>query len=88
MKIKLINCSATINIMDHRMPVKNGIDALKEILNIDDRTMVIFASTDTSVKNEALSLGAHSFKQKPFDIEYLILIIKKALESSKSVMTS
>ena len=78
----------SIIIMDHRMPVKNGIDALKEILNINDRAMVIFASADTSVKKEVLSLGVHSFKQKPFDIEFLISNIKKALESSKSVMLS
>ena len=77
----------SIIIMDHRMPVKNGIDALKEILKIDNRVLVIFASADTSVREEALSLGVHSFKQKPFDIEHLISNIKKALESSKTVVT-
>ena len=73
----------SIIIMDHRMPVKNGIDALKEILKIDNSAIVIIASADSSVKKEALSLGAYSFKQKPFDIDYLISNIKKALESSK-----
>lgn len=78
----------SIIIMDHRMPVKNGIDALKEILKIDNSAIVIFASADSSVKEDALSLGAYSFKQKPFDIDYLISNIKKALESSKSVAIS
>jgi len=78
----------SVIIMDHRMPVKNGIDALKEILNINDHAIVIFASADASVKKEALSLGAHSFKQKPFDIEYLISNIKKALGSSKPITIS
>lgn len=78
----------SIIIMDHRMPVKNGMDALKEILIINNCAIVIFASADTSVKEEVLSMGAHSFKQKPFDIDYLLSNIKKALESSKSISIS
>ncbi|MCK4384108.1 MAG: response regulator, partial [Candidatus Lokiarchaeota archaeon] len=62
----------SIIIMDHRMPVKNGMDALKEILIINNCAIVIFASADKSVKEEVLSMGAHSFKQKPFDIDYLL----------------
>ena len=78
----------SITIMDHRMPVKNGMDALKEILIINNCAIVIFASADTSVKEEVLSMGAHSFKQKPFNIDYLLSNIKKALESSKSISIS
>jgi two-component system chemotaxis response regulator CheY len=78
----------SIIIMDHRMPVKNGIEALKEILNIDNSAIIIFASADTGVEEEALSIGAHSFKQKPFNIDYLISNIKNALESSKSAVVS
>ena len=78
----------SITIMDHRMPVKNGIDALKEILQFDNNARVIIASADTSVKQKALSLGAYSFKQKPFDIDYLLSNIKKALDSPKTVIIS
>ena len=78
----------SITIMDHRMPVKNGIDALKEILQFDNNARVIIASADTSVKQKALSLGEYSFKQKPFDIDYLLSNIKKALDSPKTVIIS
>lgn len=78
----------SITIMDHRMPVKNGIEALKEILRLDNNARVIIASADTSIKEEALSLGACSFKQKPFDIDFLLSNIKKALESSKTIAVS
>ena len=78
----------SVILMDHRMPIKNGIDAFKEILKIDNHAIVIFASADTSIKEEALSLGAFSFKQKPFNIDYLISNITKALEPSKSLMIS
>ena len=70
------------------MPVKNGIEALKEILRLDNNARVIIASADKSIKEEALSLGACSFKQKPFDIDFLLSNIKKALESSKTIAVS
>ena len=78
----------SITIMDHRMPVKNGIEALKEILRLDNNARVIIASADTSIKEEALSLGACSFKKNPFDIDFLLSNIKKALESSKTIAVS
>ncbi len=72
----------SVVLMDHRMPVKNGIEAFKEILEFDKNVVVIFASADLSVKEKALSLGAYSFKQKPFNNDFLISNIKKAIESS------
>ncbi len=66
-------------IMDHRMPVKNGIEATKEIFQIDENARIIFASADESVKDTALLIGAVSFKTKPFDYERLIDNIEKAL---------
>jgi len=70
-----------IILMDHRMPIKNGIDATKEILQIDNHSKIIFTSADTNIREEALSIGAVSFKDKPFTIERLINNIKKALQS-------
>ena len=66
--------------MDHRMPIKNGIEATQEILQIDSNTKIIFTSADARIKEEALALGAFCFMDKPFDIEGLITNIKKALE--------
>jgi two-component system chemotaxis response regulator CheY len=70
-----------IIIMDHRMPIKNGIDATKEIFNnsIKDKPKVIFASIDQVIKDQALSIGVTSFKSKPFTLEKLFNNIKKAL---------
>ena len=66
-------------LMDHRMPKKNGIDASKEILKIDKNVKIIFTTADISIKEEALSIGAFSFKDKPFTVEGLIGDIKNAL---------
>ncbi len=69
-------------LMDHRMPEKTGIQASKEILKIDKNVRIIFTSADMSIKEEAYSIGAFSFWDKPFTIEQLIDDINKALDSS------
>ncbi len=72
-----------IILMDHRMPEKTGIEATKEILQIDKRVKIIFLSADVSIKEEAYAIGAFSFSEKPFTIKYLINEINKALECYK-----
>lgn len=68
-------------IMDHRMPIKNGIEATKEILMDSSKAKpkVIFASADNSIRELALEIGAKSFKDKPFTLQRLYDNIKKAL---------
>lgn len=68
-----------IIIMDHRMPIKNGIEASQEILEIDGSAKIIFASADSSVRDFAKSIGVISFKVKPFDGDLLLRNIDKAL---------
>lgn len=63
------------------MPMKNGIDASKEILKIDNTVKIIFISADSSIKEEVKSLGVISFKDKPISIDYLINNIKKAINA-------
>ena len=69
-------------IMDHRMPVKDGIEATKEILQINPKAKIIFASADNSVKEYAQMIGVISFKNKPFSNELLIKNIEKALQNA------
>jgi two-component system chemotaxis response regulator CheY len=71
-----------IILMDHRMPVKNGIDTTIEILKCDSQLKIIFTSADNSVKNEALSIGAKIFIEKPFNVQRLHHEINKVLKSS------
>jgi two-component system, chemotaxis family, chemotaxis protein CheY len=66
-------------IMDHRMPLKNGIEVMKEIRQIDNEAKVIFISADIQVKAIALSAGAVDFIQKPFSINLLLDSINHTL---------
>jgi DNA-binding NtrC family response regulator len=66
-----------IVLMDHRMPTKNGLDAMTEILQVNDHTKIIFASADISIKQKAIELGAYAFLDKPFNMRKLLAIIEK-----------
>ncbi len=69
-----------IILMDHLMPVKNGLDAMAEILQINNHTKVIFASADITIKQKAIALGACAFLDKPFNLRKLLVIIQKICE--------
>ena len=70
-----------IIIMDHRMPIKNGIEATKEISknSSEIKPKVIFASADNSIREMALEMGVKSFKDKPFTLKKLFDNIRKVL---------
>ncbi len=74
-----------IIIMDYQMPIKNGIEATREILQIDRKVKIIFISADESIRELALSIGAYSFITKPFRLKTIIEIIeeiKKVIDES------
>jgi two-component system chemotaxis response regulator CheY len=58
-------------LMDHRMPVKNGLEAMKEILDIDSGAQVVFLTADAAVAEHALAAGAADILLKPFRIDVL-----------------
>lgn len=66
-------------LMDHRMPIKNGLDAMIEILQIETHEKIIFASADISIKQKALSLGACEFIDKPFNMSKLLTTIQRVI---------
>ena len=73
---------ADLIISDVKMPDMDGIallQAVREFLpDVAVVMMTAFASVETA--REAFKLGADDFIQKPFDVEELKLIVKKALE--------
>ncbi|NVO17963.1 MAG: acetoacetate metabolism transcriptional regulator AtoC [Rhodoplanes sp.] len=73
---------ADVVLMDIRMPRMNGLDAMKAILEVDRGAAVIlmtaFAEVGTAVK--AVKDGAFDYVIKPFDIEEIRLLVRRALE--------
>ncbi len=59
-------------IMDHRMPIMNGVEATKQIMKMNPKQKVIFVSADVLVEKEARDAGAIEFLPKPFRMDDLI----------------
>jgi DNA-binding NtrC family response regulator len=75
-KFNKLEVKPNIILMDHRMPIKNGLDAMTEILQTRNHAKIIFTSADMSVKEKAMSLGAYAFLDKPFRIQQLLITIQ------------
>lgn len=61
----------SIIIMDHRMPVMTGVDAMKEMLKLNSGTKYVIVSADSSIRNEAIEAGASMFLEKPVQLKQL-----------------
>ena len=68
--------------MDITMPVMDGIEAVREIIEIYPGAKVIMVTAAGQKTNmvEALKRGAADFIQKPFDSAVIINTIEKVLE--------
>ncbi len=64
-------------LMDHRMPVLDGITATKEILKIDAFAKIFFISADDSVRQKAIDSGALEFFLKPITFADLKAALKR-----------
>ncbi|MBC7951383.1 MAG: acetoacetate metabolism transcriptional regulator AtoC [Rhodospirillaceae bacterium] len=69
-------------LMDIRMPVMTGLQALSEILKIDRGASVIlmtaYAAVETAV--QAIKDGAFDYIIKPFDIAEVLLLVERVLQ--------
>ncbi len=58
-------------LMDHRMPVMSGIEAMREILEMDPDAQVVFLTADATVAEHAMAMGAADVLLKPFRMDVL-----------------
>ena len=66
-------------LIDYRMPIKNGLDAMVEILQINSSEKIVFASADMDIKERALELGACEFISKPFGMSDVLKVLNRVL---------
>ena len=76
-----------IIIMDHRMPGKNGLEAMKDIKNINPLQGIIFVTADNEAAKKAIELGANSFILKPFKMDNLFNTIETTLSGMQEKET-
>lgn len=65
-----------IILMDYRMPLMNGVEAMIRIHKMTSQIKIIFVSADLAMREKVLQLGANAFLAKPFDIIELHNTIK------------
>lgn len=68
-------------IMDYRMPLKDGLIACRDILQLNSSQKIIFVSADDSIKSKVEELGIKQILYKPVDIDLLVQNIEIAVSS-------
>jgi len=71
-----------IVVLDINMPEMNGLEAFKQIKQIDPNTgcIIISAETETAILHKAMSLGICDYLFKPFTVDQLELAVKNVSE--------
>jgi putative two-component system response regulator len=74
--------SIALVVLDIRMPGRSGIELLPQIKSAYPDTSVIMATAlnEMNLAIQCLKLGADDYICKPFDLEELLLAVRKALE--------
>ncbi|HHN64778.1 MAG TPA: sigma-54-dependent Fis family transcriptional regulator [Nitrospirae bacterium] len=67
---------------DVRLPDINGLEVLRRLREIDETSVIILMTAFGTIKDavDAMKLGAFDYITKPFSLEELGLIIKRALQ--------
>jgi len=72
-------------LLDIEMPIKNGLDVLKELRRRRHDTTVImitaYGTIDRAV--QAMKEGAFDFITKPFELDHIAVVVEKALERQR-----
>lgn len=70
-------------LLDLKLPKKNGIEVLHKIKEFDPDIMVLMmtALNDAKPAIEAMKKGADDYLMKPFELDELKMVVKKALET-------
>lgn len=79
---ELSGASFDLVLLDLRLPDGSGLDLLAELKEPDSPLVIVvtaFPEVQTAVR--ALKLGAHDYINKPFDLDELLHVVNRALES-------
>jgi two-component system NtrC family response regulator len=72
-------------VVDYRMPGRTGLELIRELaasLPEAERPQVVMMTAHATVENaiEAMKLGAYDYLQKPFEVDELLVVVRRALD--------
>src|SRR5436190_24297062 len=72
-------------LLDYALPDANGLQVLKQVKDTDPDTLVIMltANTEVGIAVDAMKSGAFHYANKPFDLDEVMLLVEKALETTQ-----
>jgi DNA-binding NtrC family response regulator len=80
--------SFDVLIVDNVMPQLSGLDLIRELVGSvpeSERPQILMMTAHATVESaiEAMKLGAHDYLQKPFEIDELLVVVRRALEHQR-----
>jgi DNA-binding NtrC family response regulator len=84
-QLRLAERSVDVLIVDNLMPDATGLDFIREIVATTaetDRPQILMMTAHATVESaiEAMKLGALDYLQKPFEVDELLVVVKRALD--------
>ena len=78
----LVENNVDLVLLDLKMPGKDGFEVLKEMekQNITSKVIVLTAYADVKSAIDSAKMGASDFISKPYDLDELLITIRKVLQ--------
>jgi DNA-binding NtrC family response regulator len=83
--LKRVSAGVDLVLLDLRLPDTNGLDLLRQIKGVAPDTVVVLMTAHSTVQNavEAIKCGAFHYVIKPFEMDEMIALVERALETTR-----